>query len=418
MSTHRLGSALDHASPVPIASEIQVRPGPALLHGIEFGPSHGAHRVQYGDLPRVGLAELTALTHQIRLRGRGGGAFPFTTKLHTTSQGRRRAVVVVNLSESEPGSAKDTALALTRPHLILDGASAAARALGTWEVHVALSAKRPMAYEQMVQAISERDDPIDWQPHLGEDKFVAGQSRAVIELLSGRPNRPVTAWEPEAVSGHRGRPTLLSNAETWAHVGRLVLLGATAYSRFGTTSEPGTTLLTHTEVGVQPTVLEVEYGTPWREVLPVRSHGRGSLIGGFHGAWLPWASLATGHVSIDAMRSIGGGLGAGAVLTPGIGDCPVRLTARITKYLAQQSARKCGPCLNGLPALAGALVAVSDGTGAPEEVRRLSALVAGRGACSHPDGTVRLVASMLAAFPEEVTAHAHGECLSRNRELV
>ena len=97
--------------------------------------------------------------------------------------------------------------------------------------------------------------------------------------------QPVSATAPESTTGHRGRPTLLSNAETWAQLGLLVLAGADAYCDLGTVSEPGTTLLTLSEFGAVPEVIEVEYGAAWRQVLPIASQGRGSLVGGYHGTW-------------------------------------------------------------------------------------------------------------------------------------
>ncbi len=108
------------------------------------------------------------------------------------------------------------------------------------------------------------------------------------------------------------------------------------------------------------------------------------------------------------MRAAGTPLGAGVVVCPD--ECPVTFTARVVDYLAAQSARRCGPCLNGLPALADAVRAVADGTGATGRVEELAALVAGRGACAHPDGTVRLVRSLLASFPVEVALHGAGRC--------
>jgi hypothetical protein len=54
---------------------------------------------------------------------------------------------------------------------------------------------------------------------------------------------------------------------------------------------------------------------------------------------------------------------------------------------------------------------VTNGHGGRERLKELAQLVARRGACAHPDGTVRLVRSVFAALPGEVAAHAAGGCL-------
>lgn len=396
-------------SPVPVPREIDIRPGPALLAGTGHGPSLAAHREQYGALPRVTTAELVAAARRIGLRGRGGAGFPFATKLEAAAAGRR-PVVVVNLSEGEPASAKDSALALARPHLVLDGAVATARALGAREIHVALPGERSLVVTRMRAALAERRDPVTVREHVAGSRFVAGQARAVLELIAGRPGLPVSAWQPEAVSGHRGRPTLLSNAETWAHVGLLVLRGETSYGALGTEGEPGTTLLTIGGTHRRPRVVEVEYGSRFLDALPEESWGRPALLGGFHGSWVTWPTLASLRVSVLGTRSLGIPLGAGALFTPAAHECPVRLTSRIVDYLADQSAGRCGPCLNGLPALAGALRTFADVGGGTAQLTHFSSLVARRGACAHPDGTVRLVRSLLVSLPREIDVHAAGGC--------
>ncbi len=393
------------ASPIPAQVEPRIRPGPGLLDGIGRGPGLAAHRQQYGEIAQVTLDELVDRVDLMRLRGRGGAAFPFAVKLRAAAAGRR-PVVVVNASEGEPASHKDGALAVTRPHLVLDGALAAAGALGAREVHVIVPHERRHVAAALRAAVAERPERERITVHAAADRFVAGQARAVLELMAGRPNLPVTAWQPEAVEGHRGRPTLLSNAETWAHVGRLLLVGDAAYAEQGTAAEPGTTLLTLS--GPVPVVVEEAFGTPLADVVPSEWMSRPVLVGGFHGAWMSGADVSRARVSVDGLRELDAPLGAGALVSPT--GCPVVFTSRVVDYLAGQSAGRCGPCLHGMPALAGALRGVVDGTGGTARVEQLAALVEGRGACAHPDGTVRLVRSLLTALPDEVAAHGLGRC--------
>jgi NADH:ubiquinone oxidoreductase subunit F (NADH-binding) len=89
----------------------------------------------------------------------------------------------------------------------------------------------------------------------------------------------------------------------------------------------------------------------------------------------------------------------------------------VARYLALESAGQCGPCFNGLPRIAAAL----DHLAGPHPDRRARAdlerwagLVAGRGACHHPDGSVRFIRSALAVFAAEAGLHEQGRCTGTN----
>lgn len=392
---------------------VWVLPGPHLLAGVEDGPSLAAHRERYGEVPSRTADELLELLHEADVKGRGGAGFPFARKLSAALDARGRPTVVVNASEGEPASFKDAALVLTRPHLVLDGALATARALRTRTVHLVVPGERPQVERRLRRAVAERrrcDRGVSWVVHQASPRFVGGQARAVIELMSGRENLPVTAWRPEAVDGYRRRPTLLSNAETFAHVALLALEGGPRYRMFGSPDEPGTVLLTVKPPFTPPHVVEVPHGTAWSAVLPSDIMERPVLLGGYHGTWATPGQLAGLTVSRTAMSTAGLTLGAGAVLPLAPGQCPLHRATTITRYLAAQSAGRCGPCFNGLPALADAMSQIDEGRLARDRADELSRTVTRRGACAHPDGTARMAQSVLSAYAHEVEAHAQGWC--------
>ena len=374
--------------------------GPRLLAHLADGPGLIRHRLRHPEPAHVTVENLAAAAQAADLRGRGGAGFPFATKLRTAA--RRGAVVVVNLSEGEPASHKDEALAMLRPHLILDGAVLAARALGARRIHLVLPGDKPLVGTRLSTALAERErgDRVEWRTHTADVGFVSGQSRAVIELMSGRANLPVTAWAPEAVSGFRGRPTLLSNAETFGQLASIWFHGP----------NPATMLITRAGNTPDAKVVEVVLGAPWSAVLSQFELDRPVLLGGYHGVWVPAGALRNRRITSEDLMGLGARLGAGVVLPLPSGSCPVHETARIVSYLAGESAQRCGPCRFGLPTLALAVEDADRGSGPVERIDELAGVLSGRGACAHPDGTVRLVASLRRWFSDELWLHQRQEC--------
>ena len=141
---------------------------------------------------------------------------------------------------------------------------------------------------------------------------------------------------------------------------------------------------------------------------------RAVLLGGYGGTWLDGGSVSALALSRDHLAGYGASLGPGVVVLLGAAACPVAEVTRVTRWLAGQSAGQCGPCVNGLDAIASALEEVLEGqpsAGVGKRIARWSTLAKGRGACRHPDGVVNFVASALEVFAEELADHAqHGPC--------
>ena len=99
--------------------------------------------------------------------------------------------------------------------------------------------------------------------------------------------------------------------------------------------------------------------------------------------------------------------------------CGIVESARVVRYLALESAGQCGPCLNGLPRIAATLTQLAAHRSAPSarnDLERWSTLVERRGACHHPDGTVRFLRSALTVFAAEVALHEAGRCSAGTTE--
>jgi len=165
-------------------------------------------------------------------------------------------------------------------------------------------------------------------------------------------------------------------------------------------------------------VIEAEIGVPLPVLLGNQADGQAVLFGGFHGTWLPMAQATALTLDNEALKKRGAALGAGVIAALPADRCGLAEAARITRYLAAESAGQCGPCLNGLPSIAGALTELAGPRPrrrTRENVERWAGLVTGRGACNHPDGTVRFVRSALTVFAHELNRHEQGRCSATSR---
>ncbi len=408
------------------------RPGrglPRLLAGIRAREplSLAEHLAQHGPLPpglwrrSPGLIELVDASG---LRGRGGGSFPTGAKLRAVAAQRRRPVVVVNALEGEPLSGKDKVLLRHLPQLVLDGAVAAAASLGAREAIVALCETAGPERRVRAAAIADREGAaIDPGVALSlapvPPGFVSGEETALVHFLNGGPAQPTARPPLPFQRGVGGAPTLVLNAETAAQLALIARFGPDWFRELGTSEEPGSVLVTVSGGVEHPGVFERALGTPLASLIEAAGGfsepPQALLIGGYFGTWVSEAAARPLALSELALRGAGARLGAGAIAVLPASSCGLAETARVARYLAGQSARQCGPCMYGLDALAHELEAVAAGGRARSprgelrrELPRLLAIVDGRGACRHPDGAVRFIASSLELFADDFEQHLRG----------
>ena len=375
--------------------------GPLDVPGPELADHLGAH----GPLPVV---DLPALVERAALTGRGGAGFPTAAKLRSVAAAAestgRRPVVVANGSEGEPAAAKDGVLLARAPHLVLDGLALVCASLGATSAYLAAD---EALLAGLARHLSDRRDPVAVRLHPVAPAYLAGEESALCAALDGRPALPRTKFPPVRERGVGGRPTLVLNVETLA---RLALIAR------GDDRAAGHLLATRR--------MEIA-GTSWVDVVDVPLGARlgavlrldgaqAVLIGGYAGTWVEAGRAADLRLDRGGLAPVGAALGAGVLAALPADRCGLRETSRVVGYLAEQSAGQCGPCLNGLPRIAAALDLLARPARPPSgllaDVQRWSGLLPRRGACSHPDATVRLVGSALQVFGPELALHRSGRC--------
>ena len=386
-------------------------------------PSLTSHLTTFGTAPTAG-PELIGTLSEAGLTGRGGAGFPTGRKLAAITG--PKPVVVGNGAEGEPLSRKDARLLTRAPHLVLDGLDAAADAVGAETVYLYI---HPDSVTAVNTALAERRkaglDPHHVQVVTAPDRFVAGEESAAIRHIEGGPALPRDRTVIAAISGVRGRPTLVNNVETLANIALIARHGAAWFRSEGDAEDPGTMLVTLSGALPRHGVIEVPTGARLSGLLDWAGTDaagiRAVLIGGYHGTWLAAGELADLRLGRTALQPLGASPGAGIIHAIGMTECGLAVTAEIAGYLADQSARQCGPCLKGLPRLADALNELAFGRAndaAAKETRRLARLVDGRGSCRHPDGTARMIRSALRTFADDIELHTQRRCVAADAALL
>ena len=435
MTATRPTTTIAPASVIPWSPRVRL---PRLLTGIGAGRTAGLreHERHYGPLPAPARGRfrsrrperLIDVVEAAGLTGRGGSGFPVGRKMRSVAAGGGRKAVVANGAEGEPASRKDRLLLSRLPHLVLDGITLAAQAVGADEAYLCVHGTEGALLDRLDHALEERQaaglDPVPIQLAGLPGRYVSSEQSSIVQYLNGGPAKPTFSPPRPHERGVNGKPTLVHNVETLAHLALIARRGNQWFRGAGLPSAPGSMLVTVSGAVARPGVYEIEMGTPVGQVVMLAGGPaerlQALLVGGYFGAWLPVKAAWTVPMTHAGLKAAGGALGAGMVIALPAAACPIAETARVVRYLAEESAGQCGPCLFGLPALADALagLAYSGGSGGSEgrdrsadDIAALIPLVEGRGACRHPDGATQLARSLLTAFPADADWHRwQGAC--------
>ena len=177
----------------------------------------------------------------------------------------------------------------------------------------------------------------------------------MLESMEGRRGMPRLKPPFPSQVGYLGRPTLINNVETLAHLPYILQQGGEAWAALGIRGAQGTRLWSLTGAVHRPGCYEAPNGITTRELVDEYAGGFaeevGAIVpGGAASGILPPSALDV-PLTRDELREYGAGVGSAAVQVFPTTYSPLRLLAETMRFFAEESCQKCTPCRIGNRAL-------------------------------------------------------------------
>jgi formate dehydrogenase beta subunit len=347
-----------------------------VTHAANDGPSTGLAQSDetLADYERRGGLEALVAEHSndavlaeleaAGLVGYGGAGFPTFRKWATVRQYPGPRVVVVNADEGEPGTIKDRYVMELRPHLLVEGMAIAARFVEAEHAIVYLREEYATSRARLLSAIAEfrSADLLGAMPVeivTGAGSYVCGEETAMLESLEGRRGMPRLRPPFPAESGYLGRPTLINNVETLAHIPAILRHGGTWFAGHGMNGASGLRLWSVSGAVTRPGCYEAPNGIVLRSLIDEYAGGAteevGAIVpGGAASGVLPPAALDA-PLTREGMAEWGSAVGSAGVQVFPKSYPIVRLLRETMRFFAEESCQKCTPCRIGTRGLEFAL---------------------------------------------------------------
>ena len=345
------------------------------------------------------------------LQGMGGAGFPVHRKWRLVRAQPAPRILVVNIDEGEPGTCKDRHILETQPHVALEGALLAARAIGAADLFIYLRDEYAGCRQLLQRELSAlQADPAlatglpRIHPRRGAGSYVCGEESALIESLQGHRGMPRLRPPYPAEHGLFGRPTLEHNLETLYWVARILKHGPRWYRDSGRRGHAGLRLFSLSGRIARPGVYAAPAGITLRELID--QHGGGMLPGHQLYAWLPGgaaggilpASLADTPLGFGSLDDLGCFIGSAAVVVLSQQDSARDAALNAMRFFADESCGKCTPCRVGT---AQAVELMQAPHWDRELLQELSAVMQDASICGLGQAAPNPLLSVLRYFPQE-----------------
>ena len=377
--------------------------------------------------------EIVATVDRAALRGRGGGGFPTAQKWELVRrQPGTKKYLVMNGDEGDPGAFMDRILLECYPHRVLEGIAIAGRAIGADEAILYIRCEYPLSIAPVREAIRQAEERhylgdnilgSDFSLHVrvmvGAGAFVCGEETGLIASLEGRRGMPRFRPPFPAESGLWGKPTSVSNVETYANVPWIIRHGAEAFRAIGTATSRGTKVFALAGRVNRGCLIEVPMGTTIREIVEEIGGGirdgrtfKAVQIGGPSGGCLP-ASLAHLPIDFEELQKHGAIMGSGGLVVMDDATCMVDIARYFLQFTQDESCGKCTFCRVGTKRMLEILDRLCNGEGQRGDIEKLKELgerIKRTSLCGLGQTAPNPVLTTIRYFREEYEAHIEGRC--------
>lgn len=336
--------------------------------------------------------DVIGVVRQAGLRGRGGAGFPTFKKwtVCRNSPGEQK-YLICNADEGDPGAFMNRSLIESDPHAVLEGMLIAGYAIGASKGVIYIRAEYPLAIERLKKAIAQMRDygllgnkilgskfSFDIKIKEGAGAFVCGEETALIGSIEGKRGMPRSRPPFPAISGLYGCPTIINNVETLGTLPNILRNGAEWYAKFGKEGNRGTKTFSLVGKVRRPGLIEVQLGTPLREIIfdiggGVQKNFKAIQTGGPSGGCLSEEFLDL-PVDYESLASAGSIMGSGGLIIMDEDTCIVDVAKYFLDFTQKESCGKCVPCRVGTRHMVELLDKITHGEGTPEDLMALRTL--------------------------------------------
>ncbi|MFW5985447.1 MAG: NADH-quinone oxidoreductase subunit NuoF [Halanaerobiaceae bacterium] len=371
------------------------------------------------------------------LRGRGGAGFPTGTKWEFARNSESEIkYVVCNADEGDPGAFMDRGLLEGNPHLVIEGMTIGAYAIGASRGYIYVRTEYPLAVKNIQKAIDQAreygflgdnifgtDFSFDLEIRKGAGAFVAGEETALLHSIEGKRAMPTQRPPYPATSGLWGEPTNINNVETWANVPYIIRKGAEWFKQTGTEDSKGTKVFSLVGKINNTGLIEVPMGITLREIIfeigggiPEGKEFKAVQTGGPSGGCIPaeYLDLQVDYEKLSAANSM---MGSGGMVVMDEDTCMVDVAKYFLEFLREESCGKCPPCRIGVPKMLKILTRITEGKGQEgdlEQLAELGEIISSASLCGLGQTSANPVLSTLEHFRKEYEKHIYQkECPAR-----